>query len=169
MLDLQLKPPIDLHGLYNDHHHWLLGVLRRRIGCLTTAEDLSHDVFVRLLGRPQLPEFKEPRAYLARMAHGMVIDRHRRLAVEQAWLESIAALPADQAPSAEEQVLVIDALARLDGLLEKFHPRIQTIFLMSRLEGIAYAEIARRLDVSLSTVQKAMTQALRHCYQILMG
>ena len=37
-------------------------------------------------------------------------------------------------------------------------------FLLSRLEGLSYKEIAERLAVSLSSVEKYMASAIRHCY-----
>ena len=166
--DLPLKPDFD--RLYDDHHRWLLNVLKRRIGCFSTAEDLTHDVFLRLLGKTDLPQFREPRAYLASVANGMIIDRHRRKQIEQAWLEVMTTQAADEAmPSAEQEVMIIDALTRIDALLDTLKPRVRQVFIMSRLEGIGYAEIAKQLDVSLSTVQKDMTLALRHCYKVLMG
>ena len=156
-------------SLYRDHHSWLRSWLNRRIGCRESAGDLSHDVFVRLLGRSDAAQIQDPRAYLARMAHGLVIDRYRRQRVEAACLEALASVPEDLMPSAEDQLLMIEALARIDALLDKLKPRTRQIFLMARLESLGYDEIARQLDISRSTVQKELALALRHCYQVLMG
>ena len=57
----------------------------------------------------------------------------------------------------------------IDALLDGLKPRTRRVFLLSRLEGKSYPAIARQLQVSLSTVEKDMAQALRHCYQVLMG
>ena len=169
MSGVVIKQNIDFKELYLDHHHWLLTHLRRRLRCISTAEDLSQDVFVRLLGKSSLPQFDEPRAYLARIAHGLLIDSHRRKAVEKSWLDYMANQPCNHTQSAEEHLIIIDALARIDVLLEKLPVRTRKIFLMSRLEGIGYADIAKQLHLSLSTVQKEMTKAIRHCYQVLVG
>lgn len=40
--------------LYLDHHDWLAGWLRGRLGCSQDAADLAHDTYLRLLGRPRL-------------------------------------------------------------------------------------------------------------------
>ncbi len=34
---------------YFDHHHWLQGWLRKKLGCPHHAADLAHDTFMRLL------------------------------------------------------------------------------------------------------------------------
>ncbi|RCI69961.1 RNA polymerase subunit sigma, partial [Pseudomonas aeruginosa] len=61
-------------SLYRDHRGWLLAWLNRNLGCRQRAEDLSQDTFVRLLGRPELPGLREPRAFLAKVARGLLID-----------------------------------------------------------------------------------------------
>ena len=155
--------------LYIAHKNWLHSLLHRRCGCLHTAADLTQDVFLRLLGKPAVPPMNEPRAYLARIAHGLLVDHHRRQALEKAWREAMGTLPAEYAPSAEEQFLIIEALARIDALLEGLKPRIREAFLLSRLENKSYPAIAEQLGVSLSTIEKDMAQALRHCYHVLMG
>ncbi len=158
-----------IRALYVDHNGWLQNWLRRRLGCAARAADLSHDVYVRLLGREALPPMAEPRAYLARIAHGLVIDHYRREAVERAWLETLAALPQEDAPSPEQHVAIVDALARLDALLAGLKPRVRQVFTLSRLEELSYPAIAAQLGVSLSTVEKDMALALRHCYQVMLG
>lgn len=158
-----------LDAIYFDHGQWLRATLYRRLRCAETASDLTHDVFLRLLGRTELPRFDEPRAYLARIAHGLVVDHRRRESVERAWLETLAVLPEASMPSPEQQLLIIDALARIDALLDGLKPRVRQVFLLSRLEEMSYPAIADQLGVSLSTVEKDMAQALRHCYQLLMG
>ncbi|MBF5055124.1 ECF subfamily RNA polymerase sigma-24 factor [Alcanivorax sp. 521-1] len=159
----------DVQTLYTDHGGWLRALLYRRLGCPDTAADLSQDVFVRLLLKPAGTSPREPRAFLARIAHGLVVDHHRRRAVEQAWRDTLAALPADHQPSPEAHWEIVDALARLDALLEHLRPRARTVFLLAKLDGLTYPAIAERLSVSLSTVEKDMALALRHCYRVLMG
>ena len=156
-------PHTDFHGLYSDHHSWLQGVLRRRLGCATTAEDLCHDVFVRLLGKPDLAEFQEPRAYLARVARRLVIDRHRRQVIEQAYLEVLAQQPQLVAPSAEETTLVLEALVSIDAMLGGLKPKVRETFLLSRFDGLTYKAIASQLDISVATVRKYMLIAIQAC------
>jgi len=155
--------------LYRDHHGWLRTWLWRRLGCRDTAADLSHDTFVRLLLKGSRDAPREPRALLATIAHGLVVDHHRRRDLERAWLESLAALPPEQASSPETRATVLESLARIDALLDGLKPRARTAFLLSRLEGMSHPRIAEELGVSLSTVEKDMATALRHCYRALLA
>jgi RNA polymerase sigma factor (sigma-70 family) len=114
--------------------------------------------------KPELDTIHEPRGYLATIGHGLVVDHVRRRELERAYLEAIAHLPEPEAPSPEVRLLLLETLARIDALLDGLTPKARTAFLLSRLEGLSYPEIAERLGVSLSSVEKYMAAAVRHCY-----
>lgn len=154
----------DIALLYSDHHGWLVGWLRRRLGNPCDAADLAQDTFVRVLGKPQsLQGVREPRAWLTTIAHGLVVDHTRRAALERACLDAIASLPEPLAPSAEERHLLIESLVRMDNLLAGLPAKARSAFLLSRLEGLSYPQIAQQLGVCLSSVEKYMATAIRHC------
>lgn len=156
-----------INAIYIEHHGWLRRFLSRRTGCVHLASDITQDVFVRLLRRDSLPEIREPRAFLARIAQGLVVDQWRRAAIERAWLETMATM-ALSVPSPEEQAEIMEVLVRIDAVLGGLKPRTRETFLLSRLDGLTYPEIAERLSVSLSTVEKDMAMAIRHVYRLLM-
>lgn len=158
-------PHADIRALYIDHHAWLLGWLRRRLHHGDSAADLAQDTFVHILGKPErLQELRQPRAWLSTVAHGLLVDRVRRQRVERAYLEAIAHLPEAEVPSPESQLILLETLARVDALLDGLRPKVRVAFLLSRLEGLSYKEIAVRLAVSLGSVEKYMASAIRHCY-----
>jgi len=155
--------------LYRDHHGWLRGWLRRRLGCTERAADFAHDTFLRLLTRPEPVGMREPRAYLSTIAHGLLVNHWRRQALEQAYLEELAARPEALAPSEEERHLIIETLQRVARLIDGLPARDREIFLLSQLDGLTYPVIAERLGLSLNVVQKAMVRATAHCYKALYG
>ena len=67
-------------------------------------------------------------------------------------------------PSPESQLILLETLARVDALLDGLRPKVRMAFLLSRLEGLSYKQIAVRLGVSLASVEKYMASAIRHCY-----
>nr|WP_232967080.1 MULTISPECIES: sigma-70 family RNA polymerase sigma factor [Pseudomonas] len=153
--------------LYRGHHSWLRGWLFKRLECHHQAADLAQDTFLRLLGRDTLNGLREPRAFLATVAKGLVVDHYRRLSLERAWLDSLAALPEPEAPSAEARVLVLETLVEIDRMLDGLKPKVRSAFLLSQLDGLTYPQIAEQLGISLSSVQQYMTQAFGHCYRVL--
>lgn len=156
-----------LHALYSEHHGWLQSWLRRRLGCSDQAADLAQDAFLRVIAKRESLYLSEARALLTTIARGLVVDHYRRAALERAYLEALAALPEAEAPSPEVQYLLIETLIELDRLLDALPPKVRRAFLMSQVDGLGYAQIARELGVSLSSVQQYMTRAYRSCYALM--
>lgn len=151
--------------LYDDHHAWLVAWLRRRLRHGDQAADLVQDIFVQVLGRPeQINGLRQPRAWLSSVAKGLMIDRFRRQQLEANYLRALAQVPELEAPSPERQLILLQTLMQIDALLDGLAHKVRTAFLLSRLEGMGYQAIAEHLGVSLSSVEKYMAQALRHCY-----
>jgi RNA polymerase sigma-70 factor (ECF subfamily) len=100
-----------------------------------------------------------PRRYLNLIARSLMLDLFRRRAVEQAYLEALALLPEAELISEEERVLILELLQRFDQMLDKLPAVVRQAFLLSRLDGFTYGEIAGQLDVSVRTVKRYMQQA----------
>src|SRR5262245_47490632 len=109
--------PLALTALYQAHHGWLLGWLRRRLGCRSSAEDLAHDAWLRILAGRDAAAIVEPRAYLSTVAHGLMVNWLRRQALERAYLDALAALPEALAPSPEQRLAVLQTLHEVDVML----------------------------------------------------
>lgn len=156
-----------LTTVYKDHHTWLHGWLRKKVQCSHQASDLTQDTFVNLLllqnKSGALPHFKQPRAYLTKVAGRLVYHYFRRKTLEKNYLEALAHLPEPARPSLAEQLIVQESLAELDALFDNMKPAVRTAFLLSQLEGLSYAEIALQLTVSERTVKRYMAQAFEEC------
>jgi RNA polymerase sigma-19 factor, ECF subfamily len=163
MSTVDAPPQQEVHTLYHTHHAWLVSWLKRRLGCIHHANDLAHDTFLRLISKSfSTPHLDEPRAFLTTIAHGLMVDQFRRKAVEQAYLQSLMHLPEAIAPSPEEQLALLQTLLQLDQLLQGLKPMVRSVFLLSKLQGLTYIEIASTLKISLRSVETHMAVALRH-------
>lgn len=153
-----------LHDLYRDHRGWLEGWLRQRMGNGCDAADLSQDTFMRVLASSQpIAELQEPRAYLLTVGKRLLSNFYQRRSLEQAYLNALALLPEDSAPSPEERWLLLETLQVLDELLDGLPTAVRRAFLWSQLEGLGYQQIAERLQVSERTIKRYMAQAYEHC------
>lgn len=157
----------DVESLYTAHHGWLLNWLRRRLPNASQAADLAHDAFLRLLTGRQRESICEPRVLLAHIAKGLMIDQWRRQDIERAYLEALAGLPEQVAPSPEQRLVILQALERIDQLLDGLRPCVREAFLLAQLEDLSYADIATRLNVTTRSVERYMAQALFHCHLAL--
>ena len=158
----------DVEVLYLQHHSWLKSWLLRRLGQAADADDLTQDTFVRIIrSRSPVNELKQPLAYLATIANSLLVNRWRRLAVERAYAEALAAQPEHFELSPEERYLLIETLTEIDELLHGLSPRIREIFLLSQLDGLTYKQIAAQLGLSVNQVQNSMVKAFSRCYASL--
>ncbi|WP_161864186.1 sigma-70 family RNA polymerase sigma factor [Pseudomonas yangonensis] len=158
-----------LHTLYRDHHSWLQGWLRRRLGNGCDAADLAQDTFVRLLRAGNAASIREPRDYLATVARGLMVDFLRRRSLEQAYLDALALQPQAEQPSAEQQALLLEALMEVDRMLAGLGRKVREVFILSQLDGLAYAQIAACLGISLRSVNSYMARAVEHCCLLQAG
>ena len=155
-------------SLYRDHHAWLLGWLQRRLGCPDEAADLAQDTFVRLLRRRgylQNNPLNVPKAYIATIARGLIIDHWRRRELESAWQETLANLPQADAVSPEMRLCLFETLDQIDQMLSSLKPAVRRAFLLAQLEGYSCRQIAAALNISLATAERYVAKALRRCYQ----
>ncbi|WP_039011170.1 sigma-70 family RNA polymerase sigma factor [Pseudomonas brassicacearum] len=159
--DLSLRSAVDV--LYSDHHGWLQGWLRKRLGNTFDAADLAQDTFVRVIKARTALDIREPRPYLSMIAKGLLIDLFRRRSLEQSYIEVLAAMPQEQHPSLEEQAIMLQALMEIDRLLLGLGPRVRQAFILSQFDGLTYPQIAERLGVSVRTVNNHMAKAMEHC------
>ena len=153
-------------ALYQQHHGWLYGWLRYKLGNAADAADLAHDTFIRILARRDIAAISQPRAYLTTVARGILINWYQRQALERAYLDAIALLPEAQAPSCEAQYLILETLHQVDAMLDALPAVVRRAFLLSQLEGLTYDAIAVRLDISLASVKRYMKQAFLACLQL---
>ncbi len=157
-----------LDALYQGHHGWLLGWLRRRLRCPDNAADLAHDTFIRVLSAGPYVAPGEPRAFLATVARRLLIDSGRRQRLEQAYRDELEqwASSQEQAPSPEQILQAVQVLESIDRALARTKPRVRETFILRYLEGLNQNEIAARLNVSLRTIQLDLVLALEACDDI---
>lgn len=160
----------DLESLYRAHSGWLVDWLSTRAHCRTRASDLAQETFVRLAELPQLRFHTHPRRYLATVARRLLIDDVRRRTSERCFLEAFALHMGDlAAPSPERIAQAIEQLTLLADLLGALPPKPRQAFLLSRLDGLTYAQIAEELSVSTSMVKQYISRAHAHCYVMAHG
>ena len=115
------------------HHGWIQRWLARKLGNVSDAAELAHDVFVRLLTHPR--EFGSDghaRAYLSTLSRNVCVDFFRRKQVEQAWLEVLASRPEACAPSEEHRALVLEALVHLQAMLDRLPVKVSEAFCLAQ-------------------------------------
>lgn len=137
----------------------LLKLVSRHTHGSKDAEDLLHSAYIRLEQYRTEHIVENPSAFLVHAAANIAIDNHRH---EQLWEASDARRDDQRPDDAPLQDEVIAARARLERVKEgltKLSPRTREIFLMHRLRGMKYREIAVCCGISQSAVEKHIAKA----------
>ncbi|MGE8610818.1 MAG: sigma-70 family RNA polymerase sigma factor [Achromobacter veterisilvae] len=159
----------ELANFCNDHHGWLLGWLRKKLGCPHSAADVAQDTFVRIVAASNRILPREPRAYLTTLASRILIDQARHRKVEQAYLEylQLAANQDGGFPSPEQTMIALQALQRIGDVLQGLGEKPSQAFVLHYLGGETLASVGSQLGVSTAMAHKYVVRALMHCHRCL--
>lgn len=139
----------------------LLASARKLVGDPDAARDLVQDAFMRVLALDGWASIEAPHAYMLRMLKNLAIQdlRRARIArfdqlsmVEQFDVE-------DEAPDAYRVVAGREQLGQVSQALKDLPERCRRVFVMRRIEERSPRDIAQRLGVSISTLEKRLARA----------
>ena len=132
----------------------------RRAARHDDAEDLLQGSIVRMLEREPRAVLK-PEAFLVRAAVNRALDEYRRKRhpAHPMQLDAVANMARDLCPLQDEALIARQRLERVRAGLAELSPRTRQVFLMHRLDGMKYREIAETLDISVSAVEKHVAKA----------
>jgi RNA polymerase sigma factor (sigma-70 family) len=150
------------------YHRELLNFLRRLVGDGSTAADLVQESYVRVLsaqsaGRTVL----DMRALLYRTARNLVIDQFRRAEVRQH--DNLDTLSEDQLPRAPLHQQPDEALASRQvtdaymATIAALPERCREAFVLHVFDELTHAQIARRMGISVSMVEKHVVRGMVAC------
>jgi len=138
------------------------GVLSHRGRRREEIEDLMQDALVRLLEYCERGvEVREPEAVLVRTVQRLAMnherDAHSDLYVDEP-VENLDLV--DPRATPEEVLSGEQCLEEIRRTLDAVSRRTREVFFMQRLHGFSYAQIARQMDLPVSTVEKHMARAM---------
>ena len=136
------------------------GALQRRGRTTHEAEDLVQEAWLRMAHYEEEGQaVDQPEAFLMRTALNLSIDAHRSSLSrgEHVVLEQTVLI--DTTPSVEAALLANERMVRLAEGVGRLSDKTREIFLAHRIDGLPYAEIARRHGVSITTVHHHVAKA----------
>lgn len=149
----------ELFYAYKDKlYAFILPIARSR----ETTEDILQDVFLKIwLRRKTLPEIDNFNAFIFRVCYNHTINQLRRMS-----RETLIRMESDQRAnkttvSAEDEFSYKHFRESLADIVSKLPPQQKTIYRLSKEESLRQEEIARQLDISVSTVKNHLSRALK--------
>ena len=135
---------------------------RRRVDGLET-DDIIQETYAVLAGVASVDHIAAPRAYAFQIAQSLIYRHVRRARI--ARFEPLGDVEgmdqAHDAPSPEHQVWARDELRHVTELIAGLPARCREAFTLRRIEGLSQRDVALRLGITESTVEKHIGRALR--------
>ena len=137
---------------------------RRLVGGVD-VDDLTQEVFLRLLRRARLGNIENVEGYIFQIAANLLRERgrhrvRRRLDVEHPFNDDYADTHDELSP--ERILLGKEAYRLMVQALQELPERVRTVFILNRFEELTGVQIAKRLGVAVSTVEKDMMRAIAY-------
>lgn len=152
----------DFASLYRATIDPLRRYLARLLGDAGEAQDVAHDAYLRV--RPTISGQRavKPEALLYTTARRLALNRlkRRRIApfASEAWEPETTASPA---PGVVQQVMARQELQQLEQAIGQLPEGCRAVLLLRKVELLSHQEIANRLGIAVSTVEKQHARALR--------
>jgi RNA polymerase sigma factor (sigma-70 family) len=136
-------------------------LLRSRGRSVDDTDDLIQEAFLRLQLYCRDHTVQKTEAFLVRTALNLSADqrkRDRRLCFDQDVIDRLPLI--DPGPSPDEVYAGQRRLLRWTAGLNALTPRRREVFLLNRVEGYSFPQIAERLGITLSMTEKHAAKAI---------
>ncbi|MFT4089198.1 MAG: sigma-70 family RNA polymerase sigma factor [Asticcacaulis sp.] len=163
-------PQKDLKGdaaslarLYRQYSQSLQRFFMRRVRDREEAQDMTHDLLLKLAHRSDVEKMENPEGYLFTAAANALKDRARHKVISTRYLLEAGNTQKNIEDISPERVLMNrQSLDRIMLALGKLDERAREVFILHRLEGMKYADIAGMYGLSVSSIEKDMIRAIAH-------
>ena len=149
-------------GLSERYRSALQGYFAKRVSERSEIDDLVQEVFVRLVRRARGGDLEMAGGYVFVTASSVLNDWLRRRKVRKVsdHVEFREEYHGDVDFSAERVHIGIARLEFATELILELPERTRSVFVMRRLAGLKYKEIAKKLGISVSAVEKHMRKSM---------
>lgn len=155
---------IELERLAARYYGSLVRFFKRRSRSVDDAADLAQDTFARL-SAADLRDIRQPASFLFTTALNLLRDRARSARTRN----EVLSVPAEEvqlvcpAPQAERVLDGEQRIRVLEAALRELSPKCRAVFVLFHFDDLPQTEIAQRLRISVSMVEKYVRQAVTHC------
>ena len=138
--------------LYYRYFQKLISFTCYRLHSVEIARDLVQELFFRIwTGRERLNPQKSIKAYLYKSLKNLIINYKK---LSSSHTSSLADFDARKIKVEEGQEDTID----IQNAIEQLPEKLRTVYILSRIEGYKYSEIAEICNISVKAVEKRITK-----------
>ncbi len=160
--DSKAHPADWLDALFRDQGSRMVRLLTRRAGGHAEASDLVAEAFLHLTQAARRQVLVNPEHYLKTITRNLLRNRAKsvRGAIERGHVELEPERHAAHDGDPHQVLEAAQTLALYETAMLKLKPKTREIYLLHRLDDLSYAEIAARMGLSVSAIEKHMMDAI---------
>jgi RNA polymerase sigma factor (sigma-70 family) len=152
----------DFSALYSATLGPLRRYLTRLLGNASEAQDVAHDAYMRVYPSMTDQKVDHPEGLLYTAARRLAINRLKRRSISPVSREELfPESAASQTPGVEAQVIARQELDILQEAIAQLPQGCRAVLLLRKIELLSHKQIADRLGIAVSTVEKQHARALR--------
>jgi len=126
------------------------------------AENIVQDVFLNLWqNREKIEKGTSVKYYIFTIAHNSTISAIRKKRKDERFLEQLRNIQDFSSSPEELEAEYNDLDNELKKIIAELPDRQREIFLLHKVDGLKYQEIAEKLDISVNTIETHMSRALK--------
>jgi len=146
--------------IFDNHFDAVRNYVFYRSGDTELATDIAQETMMRLWEKQITPMPGKTKALLVKIAGDLFVSSYRRQKTESYFKLNFKNQEEGKTP---EDILHFEELSRkYEAALGKLPEKQRVVFLMNRIDGLKYHEIAETLDLSVKAVEKRMNLALEY-------
>jgi len=156
---------------YLENEAALKRYLRRFTVHAVDAEDLAQEAFLKAFAAESLQPITSPKAFLYRIARNLALnERAKRANATTVPLEDLAdpsVIENASQVTLEDEMEGRQRIRLLAQAMAGLPPQCSRVFLLRKVYGLSYKEIAEKLGISVSTAEKHAALGLLRCSEYL--
>ena len=145
----------------------LLGYLRRLLNSSDDAQEVAQEAYLKVFVALRTHRNREhaPKALLYTTARNLALSRlrHRKVVDHSARAVEVCQELQMGRRSPEQHASSSQDMRALLLVVNQLPPKCRTVLLLRMLEGLSQKEIAARVGIAVSTVEKHLAKALHRC------
>ena len=152
---------------FSDHRDSIVRFVTGIVGDSHLAQDVSQQVFSKLLEHGTDVESGSIRAWLFRVAYNEAIQIKRRESIDRRALTKMAQGLNEVFESTSDRIVDAEEIELIQKCLEQLPDNIRQVFRMRMFDDLKFTEIAEQLEIPLGTALTRMRTALTQIRKLI--
>lgn len=129
------------------------------------VEDVLQETFLRAFQSEQRQTIRSPKSFLYKIGRNLALSERATKASQLMMyvgdLDELSVIDTKLTP--EGSLNLQQSIAMLNELIQALPPQCRRVLVMRKVFGLSHKEVARRLNISVKTVEQHLTKGLQHC------